>query len=308
MEKRIKIIASLLLFFTSLSFPSGANAQELNCQVSVTAPSVGSDQQVYTQMQEAITKYLNFQKWTNNDKYEPYERIKARVQIIIQERPTNDYFRGIIQVQVIRPSYNSAYESVLLNVQDKYFNVNFVPFQDLQFNENAYQDNLTSILNYYAYMILGANGDSFEMGGGSEYFQKARVVVTQAATSPETGWRNTDGGGNKNRYWLADNFVNNSYKVIHTIYYNWHRLGLDAMEKDVNKGRVQCMAALRELQKLNIQNPGLYVVRAFLDAKGTEIVEMFKGALVTDKRQVLSILEQIDPGNMNEYNKLNEEK
>lgn len=303
MQKRIH----KFLFLAILAFlPLGLPAQEMLVQVTVTAPTVGSDQQVYTQMQEAITKYMNFQKWTEK-KYLPEERIKARIQIIINERPSPETFRGTIQVQVIRPVFNSTYETVLLNVQDKYFNVTFVPFQDLQFNENAYIDNLTSILNFYAYIILGVEGDSFQLNGGSEYFAKARQVVNLAANSPETGWRNTDGGGNRNRYWLADNFVNNSYKIIHGIYYNWHRLGLDGMEKDVAKSRAICLNALKELQKLSIQNPGLYVTRAFLDCKSIEIVDMYKKAIITDKRQVLSILEQIDPGNMNQYNQILEE-
>ena len=281
-------------------------AQELFCTVTVDAPTVGSDRQVYDQMRDAITKYMNFQKWTDK-KYEPFERIKCRMQIIISDRPSNEYFKGTIQCQVIRPVYNSTYETVIFNVQDKFFNVYFVPFTDLQFSDNSYIDNMTSILNFYAYMMIGVDCDSYELNGGSDYYQKARNVLNMAQNSQEVGWRNTDGSGNKNRYWLVDGFVNNTYRTIHNVYYAWHRSGLDMMEKDVAKGRLAILGVLKELQKLNVQNPNLYVVRSFLDAKGNEIVSVFQNAIMTDKRQVLAILENIDPGNMNQYNTILQE-
>jgi hypothetical protein len=294
---------SYLLFALFLLTGFGSlRAEEFFCQVNVQAPTVGSDQQVYTQMQEAISKYLNLRQWTNR-KYEPYERIKARIQIIITDRPAVDYFKGTIQVQLIRPVYNSTYETVVLNIQDKDFNVTYTPLVPLEYNENTYTDNLTSILNYYAWLMLGVDSDSYELNGGAEYFQNAKNVVNLAATGREVGWRNTD--GTKNKYWLLDGFLNNSYAKTHNFMYTYHRTGLDAMEKDLPKARIAIMNSIKELDKLNQANPGLYIIRSILDAKQPEIVLIFKDALPNEKRDLLAIMERLDPVNMSLYDAIN---
>lgn len=295
----------ILLPFLLLGIFSGnLRAQELQCQVTVTAPQVGSDQQVFQQLQEAISQYINLRKWTDL-KFDPYERIKCRMQIIISERPQVDYFKGTVQVQVIRPVYNSTYETVILNVQDKDFNVKFVPFQPLEFSENTYIDNLTSILNFYAYMIIGFDFDSFELGSGKVYFEKANNYVNLSQNAGEPGWRVQD--GIRSRYWLVNNMLDNSFREMHNIYYAYHRSGLDQMEKDVERGRAIILQSLKDLQRLNVKFPGKYIVRVFMDAKGGEITQIFKKALVTEKRQLITIMESLDPSNLDDYQEIMKE-
>jgi Domain of unknown function (DUF4835) len=188
-------------------------------------------------------------------------------------------------------------------VQDKDFNVTYTPLVPLEYNENTYTDNLTSILNYYAWLMLGVDSDSYELNGGAEYFQNAKNVVNLAATGRESGWRNTD--GNRNKYWLLDGFLNNSYAKVHNFQYAYHRSGLDGMEKDVNKARTAVMNSIKELDKINQANPGTYIIRALLDAKQPEIVLIFKDALPNEKRDLLAIMERLDPVNMAQYEAIN---
>jgi hypothetical protein len=280
-------------------------AQELQCIVSVSAPTVGSDQSIYPQMQDAITKYVNFRKWTDL-KYEPNERIKCRLQIMINSRPEVDQFTGTFQVQLIRPVYNSDYESMVLNIQDKDIVFKFVPFTPLEFSENNYIDELTSLLNFYCYTIIGFDQETFESGGGSPYFQKAQTIVNLAGNTGGPGWRNFD--GTRNRYWLVNDMLDNSLRQIHNILYVYHRQGLDQMEKNLATGRASILAALRELQKMNQRYPAKYITRVFITAKSNEIIEIFQKANMQEKSEVIRIMSEVDPANAADYEKIKEEK
>jgi hypothetical protein len=296
------VLASLI----ALLSPQFSRAQELQCIVSVSAPTVSSDQTVYPQMQDAIMKYVNFRKWTDL-KYDPNERIKCKIQIIISSRPDDDRFTGTIQVQLIRPVYNSNYETMVLNVQDKDLDFRFVPFTPLEFSENNYIDELTSILNYYCYVLVGMDMETFENGGGAAYFTKAQQIVNLAANSGGSGWRNFD--GTRNRYWLVNEMLDNSMKPIHNIFYLYHRQGLDQMEKNPTNGRASILAALRELQKLNVRFPAKYVTRVVYTAKQTEIIDIFKkGGNMAEKTEVIKIMSEVDPSNASDYEKIREEK
>ncbi|MBK9452310.1 MAG: DUF4835 family protein [Bacteroidetes bacterium] len=291
--------------FLMLSCLQRLQAQELQCIVKVSAPTVGSDQSIYPQMEDAIMKYVNFRKWTDLN-YEPRERIKCRLQIIINNRPEVDQFTGTFQVQVIRPVFNSEYESMILNVQDADINFKFVPFTPLEFSENNYIDELTSLLNFYCYMIIGFDQESFEMGGGAVHFQKAQTIVNLAGNSGGSGWRNYD--GTRNRYWLVNDMLDNSMRQIHNIFYVYHRQGLDQMEKNLVAGRTAVLGALRELQKMNQRFPGKYITRVFYTAKGPEIIQIFSKANMQEKAEVIRIMSEVDPSNASDYEKINEEK
>lgn len=290
--RRFIALLALLAFFTQ------GSAQELLCVVDIQAPTQGSDKQVYEQMKEAITKYINFRKWTGLT-YEPEERIKCRMQFIISDRPAIDEFRGTLQVQLIRPTYNSSYETMVLNIKDQNIYFKFTAFQPLEFSENNYIDELTSILNYYAYMIVGFDNETFKLSGGTPYFEKAQNIVNLAAGNGGSGWRNYD--GSQNRYWLVTDMLDNGLKSIHNVLYVYHRQGLDQMERNPNLARKTIVAALREMEKLNKRYPGKYITRVFLFAKSAEIVEMFKKADLADKRSLIQIMDVLDPANSSDY-------
>jgi hypothetical protein len=289
----------------ALLLPRITQAQELQCVVSVSAPTVSSDQSVYPQMQDAIMKYVNFRKWTDL-KYEPLERIKCRMQFIISNRPDDDRFTATLQVQLIRPVYNSQYETMVLNIQDKDIDFRFVPFTPLEFSENNYIDELTSILNYYCYVIIGFDQETMEMGGGAAYFQKAQTIVNLAGNGGGPGWRNFD--GTRNRFWLVSEMLDNSMRQVHNIYYVYHRQGLDQMEKNLTSARASVLGALRELQKLNQRYPAKYVTRLFITAKSQEIIDMFQKGNMAEKTEVVKIMSEVDPANASDYEKIKEEK
>lgn len=301
----MNIIKGILLLWIIFKL-SWSNAQELNCFVQIQAPNVqGIDRSVFKQMENDITRYLNQNKWTK-DEFAPHERIKCQITITINKVPSIDRFEGSMQIQVIRPVYNSTFESVILNYQDKDFNVNYTPFQTMQFSPTTYVSNLTSILNFWAYMILGFDYDSFGKGDGIPYFQQAQQMLNIAQESGEKGWNAMD--GTNNRYWIVENMINSSYNTIHEVYYLYHRKGLDQMYQNVEMGREAVLNALEKLRQLYLQNPNIIIAKVFTTSKVQELTQMFRQATPQQKQRFLSIMRTLDPGNMQYYERIQASK
>lgn len=270
--------------------------------VNIDATQVQGDKQVVQTMKDAITRYLNQTQWTT-DQFEPNERIKGFLQIIITKRDL-DNFSATANIRFVRPTYNSTYESVVINLSDKYFNFTYIPFQELQYTENSYNDNLTALLNFYVFMVLGLDYDSFSPSGGMPYFQKAQEIASLAAANGgEDPWRSTS-NPISGRHWLAENMMNNSYKSFHTCMYKYYREGLDKMESDPAKGRKAILESMKEIQKLYKQNTLLRCVRMFFDAKTDELISVFTKSFTNDKNEFLQIVQEIDPTNMSNYAKI----
>lgn len=295
---------SLLFLLLAFGFLS-VSGQELLCTVSVDAGRIQSDRSVFEDMQKQISEYMNFQQW-GNDKFESHERIRCNLQIIVTKRPTPDYFVCTMNLQVFRPTYNSTYETMLLKVADKSFNFNYVAYQNMVFTDNSYTDNLTALLNFYAYLVLAFDYDSFGLNGGNPFFQKCQEIVNLATVSNEKGWKANE--DNRNRYWLMENLSNSRYKSFHDILYKYHRQGLDMMESKPAQGRRAIMESLKELKKLNQQNPLLILIKTFLDAKQNELIGVFTKSFSNDKQEFVNLMQEIDPSNIARYNSVLEGK
>lgn len=278
--------------------------QELNIRVAVqAAPGFPGDQAPLRQLEQDLTRYINDRRWTNDD-FLPEEKITGTLTFIVEKRPTPDQFEGSLQVQCFRPVFNSTYESMVLNFTDRDGNFKYITQQALDYSENSYISNLTSLVNFYMFMILGFDYDTFGAAGGDPHFRKAQNILNIAGAEREKGWNYAD--GNRTRYWLLENMQNNTFKEIRTVIYDYHRKGLDKMAEDLEAGRKGILNALETLQKLHRQNPQAYIIRVFCDTKKTELVEIFKKGPDDQKKQMLTIMSVVDPSNLNFYNRVNE--
>ncbi len=295
---------SILLLFAILSLHSLVLAQELNIRVAVqAAPGFPGDQSALKQLEQDLTRYINDRKWTNDD-FLPEEKINGTLTFIVEKRPTPDQFEGSVQVQCFRPVFNSTYETIVLNFTDRDGNFKYITQQALDYSENSYISNLTSLVNFYMFMVLGFDYDSFGQAGGDPMFQKAQNILNIAAAEREKGWNYAD--GNRTRYWLLENMQNNTLKEIRTVIFEYHRKGLDKMAEDLDAGRKGILTSLETLQKFHRNNPQAYILRVFCDTKKTELVDIFKKAPDDQKRQMLNIMTVVDPSNLNFYNRVNE--
>lgn len=267
--------------------------EELNAIVVVNADRVQStNKQVYTTLEQSVTEFINQTRWTNK-KVLPQERINCAFTIIINEQNGNN-FTGSIQVQSARPVYNASYESTLLNINDTNFSFQYNEFEPLIFNPNSFDSNLVSVIVFYVYTILGVDADTFALKGGDNYLKQAQNVMLQAQQSGDAAWQNDV--GEQNRFTLIDNLLSSKFSVLRTIYYNYHRKGMDTfIEKEAQAKKV-IADSLIDLEKLFNITVGNYMIRIFLDAKSDEIINIFSnGKSSGSELKLKETLERIAP-------------
>jgi hypothetical protein len=183
---------------------------------------------------------------------------------------------------------------------DKDLQFKYLETSPLDFDDNSYLSPLTSVLAYYAYIIIGMDMDTFAEYGGSPYYNKAQNVVNNAQNAVEKGWKAYE--SKKNRYWLVENLLNQSYSSIRQCMYNYHLKGMDLMRDNLQNGRAGVMKAIELLQKTHREKPGLYITQLFIDTKRDEICNIFAHASVTDKNKVVAMLKEVDPAHSGDYN------
>jgi len=256
-------------------------------------------------MQRDLYDFMNNTVWTNHV-YSYAERIDCNILITLNDQLSADEFRGTIQVQLRRPVFNTTYNSTILNFVDNNFQFKYVEFQPLEFDPNSHRSNLVSVLAYYAYVILGCDYDSYSLSGGTEFFQIAEKIVTNAQNAPEAGWKPYDGSRNRNRYWLVKNILDKEYEGIRQFMYEYHIKGLDLLESRIGEARVNIEASLRKVLEVYLRKPDpyMYYEQVVMDAKTEEIVNIYSEAFPEEKSRIIQILAEIDPGNKAKYEKL----
>ncbi|CAN5403835.1 DUF4835 family protein [soil metagenome] len=299
--KRILLVPIFFLFSMLSSY-----AQELNCQIQVFSPQIQgtNEKRIFENLQKAMFEFMNNTKWTN-DVFQPEERITCNLVMNITEKVSTDQYKATLSVISKRPVYKSGYtECNLINYSDPDVQFTYVEFQPLDFSMSQHLNNLTSVLAYYAYVILALDYDSFSLEGGTPYWLKAQTIVSNAQNAPEKGWKSSE--SSKNRYWMVDNMLQPTYSEIRDVMYNYHRLGFDIMYNDVSGGRAVVFQAIKSLEKIHEDRPLSWPMQLFFTAKKDEIIKLFSGGLTEEKSQIVPLLQRIDPGNGINYQKINQ--
>ena len=281
------------------------NAQEFKISVSVSAPQIqGSDKEIYNTIQTALNSFINDRKWTNYH-YEDVEKIEGSISINVKTRPSQEDFSGDIYVQLRRPVYGSTYTSTMLNTQEKDISFKFIEGQNIDFDENNYTSNLLSIVAFYLNYFLALDGDSFELNGGDKYFQICQNIISAAQRSSDDGWKRA--GKSNNRYWMMENYTNSAYSAMHSVWYKYHRLGLDMLSgENQMEARNNIYLALKDLKEVHSERSGLVCVTQFIEAKADEIVNIFKGAPANEQTDVIAIMKEINPAQASKYEQINQ--
>lgn len=290
----------LVILFLMAGF--AASSQELNCRVIINAQQVQTtERDVFTDMETSFTQFLNTTKWTNDD-YKQEEVIKCNIVITIAEMPSIGVFNASVQVLSSRPVYGTNYETVVMNFADRDWSFEYVQSQPLRFNENTFTDNITSLLAYYAYMIIGFDYDTFSELGGSPYFEKAFQVVNNAQQTNYPGWQQFNSV--RNRYWLVESVQNPQLEPMRTALYNYHRMGLDIMVEDQEEAEKSILSALADFQRANRARPRSILMISFMDAKSGELIQTFSESSLPTRRQAYNLLNNLDPSRSDEYKSL----
>lgn len=299
----LKNLKYILLLFAGLTTVI-ANAQELRCQLTVNGQKInGVDPSIFQTMQTQLNDFMNSKVWTT-DQFSPEERIECNMFINIEESPEQDVYKARVTIQSSRPVFNSSYNSPLFNFIDNDWTITYAQNQPLEFNVTQYNSNLTSLLGFYAYVIIGLDYESMSKNGGGKYFAMAEQIMNNVPTNGNDvkGWRPFD--GLRSRYWLINNLQAAKYEAFKKAIYEYHFLGMDNFYEKPAIARQNIMNALNDIETVWKDNPNGILLAVFFQAKSDELVNVFSGADIGDKAKALVLLRRIDPSNSNKYDKL----
>ena len=291
--KKIKILIILMIIF------GVAKAQELNSRVQILAPNISNiNKKNLEVLQNNIKDFLNNNKWTNTT-YLAQERIECNFVITITGWDGNSNYSAEAQIQSSRPVFGSSYYSTILNINDKDFDFNYNEGQSLDFSDQNYISNLSSLLGYYAYTIIGLDKDSFSKLGGTQFYARAQNVLNVAQTAGNKGWKAFD--GLRNRYWLNENLLNNGFKELRVFIYDYHLNGLDLLQENPTNGTKKIISILPTLQQMDKQKLGSIFPNAYFSSKAEEITNVLSLADPLDRIKAYNLLSDIDPANISKY-------
>ncbi len=278
-------------------------SQEFQFNVDVKAPTLQTaDPRLFEELKGRVTELLNNRRWTNED-YQNHERIKGNLNITITNELNATTFSGEISIQAIRPVYGANYETTLLNHIDKEFTFQFEPTTPVIFSENVFTENLTSVLAFYVYYILGLDHDTYSLYGGDPYYQRANEIIStlpsEYAQDQRSGWSSKANG--RNRYYMIENILSPRIRGYRKALYDYHLKGLDLMSKSAEEAKGGIVEALKSIETVNSDYPNSMIVQMFANAKAQEVSDIFTVAERNQKNDVYRIMTTIDPANRNKY-------
>ena len=284
------------LFILLLFFCGCFSAQELNCNLQINSSQIQiANKQVFETLQKELNDFMNNRHWTSGV-YSVAERIDCNFMITIQSYADN-VFSTELQVQARRPVYNSSYNTSTFNFKDEHFNFTYVEFDPIEIN-TTYESNLTAVLAYYAYIIIGLDLDSYSKLGGTECFRQAENIVnlmqSKSDQSEALGWKAFE--SNRNRYALINNLMDERFRKYREFFYTYHRQGLDEMVLNVSNARAKIAEGLPILREINRMQPSAVAIQTFLDSKNEEIINLFsKKGTTKEKNDVYEIMTDVNP-------------
>jgi hypothetical protein len=297
----------LLLILSFITIVTHLCGQELRCTVTVNSDQVqGTNKEVFNTLKQSIEEYVNTLRWTNMT-FQEKERIECNMLLVVKSVQDNT-FTCEFTCQSRRPVFGTSYTTPLLNIKDNNFVFTYQEYDRLDYQQSTFTTNLTALLAYYCYLIIGHDMDSFSKLGGTPYFQACESIVNAAQSASldnaeAAGWKAFE--SNRNRYALISNIMDEAFKKYRLFYYEYHRHGLDEMVNNVANGRARIAKEIEVLKEVYNARPATYVINTFLDAKNEELVNLFEQGTTEEKKSVYELLTGIDPTRQSTYDKIN---
>ena len=289
----------IIVFFFFFTF-GFANAQELNCTITVNTQKLSNaNQQVFKTLQTALNEFVNKTQWSGKV-YKQNEKINCSMDIVLSAYDS-DRYTATITVLSSRLVYDSTYSTPVLNTNDKDFSFNYTEFQPLLFNPTEFESNLVSVISFYSYIILGMDADTFVPSGGNSFFETAQNISNVAQQSGYKGWSQSD--GLTSRYFLANDLLSTVYEDLRQSSLQYHS-GLDLMTQDLKAAKEKIKLALINIGKLNTVKPNAFLTRVFFDAKSDEIVSIFSGGPSITITDLVESLNKTSPLNSSIWAKI----
>ncbi|MCS3822502.1 DUF4835 family protein [Salinibacter ruber] len=287
----------------TLLLASPADGQELRCRVQIDDSQISGAESEFDfldDLERQIREYMNQRSWTD-DAFLPHERISCSMQIVLQESISLSEFRARLVVTTRRPIYGTSQSSVVARVNDPEWRFEYSRGSSLNHDLDRY-DPLTSVLDFYAYLILGYDYDTFSPLGGTPFFDRAQTVADQAEGSGDPGWSSV--GTQQTRVQLLSNLRAQRHEPLRRVYYKYHRKGLDRFLQETEAARKTLMEVLRTLRTLRDRLSQSYALNLFFATKNQELTAIFEESDLEGQAQ--GLLVQMDPSHSSQYNRLAE--
>ena len=296
----------LIIVFGLLSLMTTARAQELNCQVTINSDQLFAQQKTdfsyVGQLKGIITEFMNNRRWSN-DQFVASERINCSLNINLVKSLVQGAFEATAQIIVTRPVYGTNYETTVFSYVDRNFNFVYLPSTPVFYRENQYTDDLTSMLAFYANVILAVDYDTFSKRGGSPFVQRAYAITLQAQqSSPNDAWQSSS--DQRKRYWIVENLQNQQLISFRDAVYNYHRQGLDIFGANPVQMRKQTLDLLSNIRTIGQQLPYSVLVNTFFDAKSQELYNILFEGTPAERKRAFELLSFLDPSKTELYRKL----
>jgi len=305
MKLKTYLFKSIFISLLFILFASQLQAQDINCQIKIEFSQIErTDPILFKNLERALFDFVNNQKWTR-DLFKENERVEINFLLTISKEIGGNRFGGNLQVQSRRPVFGTSYNSPVLNHKDENIEFNYSQFDVLNYAEgNAGENNLTALFAYYIYLALGFDYDTFGKEGGTPFLQQCLSIVNQCQNNGFPGWGSFE--NQNNRYWITENYLEARFKGIRNCMFEYHRQGLDQMAEKQKEGRAAITKALQKLEEVHRNLPNSINLRLFFNAKGDEIVNIFKEADAPEKTSIIDLLSRIDPAGIQKWSRINE--
>ena len=284
-----------------------AAAQELNARVTVNHNQIqGTDASVFDELQQTLTQFINDRQWTNLQ-FQKNERIPCNFNITVTKYDkSSNMFTCKALIQATRTAYNSSYSTTIYNNTDNDFNFEYAQFDQLNFNEEMVDNQLTALIAYYAYLLMGINLDTFSPMGGEDVLQRCMNLTNNSQNLNFPGWKAFD--NDRNRFAIINDYLDGAMKPFRQLQYDYYRLGLDEMASNVERGRTNITTAIEQnLKKCHEDRPMSMLPQIWTDYKRDELANIYKGkGTQKEKESVYEILFSINASQNNAWEKIKE--
>lgn len=291
----------MILLLVAVALKS--TAQELNCKFTVNYSQIqGTSTQVFTTLENALMEFINTRRWTQAQ-YEVNERIRCSMNLTVKEYNEADgRWKCELIVQSTRPVWQSGYQTVVFNFKDTDVAFNYREFDPLQLRDNVIDSNLTAVIAYYAYMIIGLDMDTMAPQGGTEVFRAAEDIVTAAQNLGETGWKAFD--SSRNRYALVSDYLEDGMTPLRKLMYGYHRTGMDELSVNVTRARAVITSMLSGLKEAQQNKPMSALPGLFTEIKKDELINLYSRAAMKEKEEIYELLSSVNPSLTTEWEKI----
>jgi hypothetical protein len=264
-----------ILLLLSLSFITATYAQDLQCNIQVNSDIIqASNKAIFDDLQNAITQFMNQRKWISDE----------------------------VSITSSRPVFGTTYNTPIFNHFDQEWYFQYAQFQSLDYQENANVMQLTTLLAFYANIIVGMDFDTYAPDGGTSFYNKALQLRNVAQNT--NGWGPSDGRGNRNKYHIIDQLLDDRFKPLRTALYQYHMIGMDKFKDDNDAARKQIYESLEKIRTIQERLPNSVMFKIFFNAKREELINIFSKADAGLKNRSIELLGKLDPSNVTNYERI----